>query len=103
MRKEWDADREKIQRVILNIFWIMKIVFILKDIRRDFQSEKEKMQIESEKQRNELEKKLQYGEEEKCFLILILTQIRKVFFLVLFNLLVSLTQANNNLNVKCKM
>ena len=67
MRKEWEADREKIQRVILNIFWIMKIVFILKDIRRDFQSEKEKMQIESEKQRNELEKKLQYGEEEKCF------------------------------------
>ena len=67
MRNEWEADREKIQRVILNIFWIMKIVFILKDIRRDFQSEKEKMQIESEKQRNELEKKLQYGEEEKCF------------------------------------
>ena len=67
MRKEWEADREKIQRVNIIKFLIMKIVSILKDIRRDFQSEKEKMQIESEKQRNELEKKLQYGEEEKCF------------------------------------
>ena len=67
MRKEWKADREKIQRVNINKIWIKKIVSILKDIGRDFQSEKEKMQIESEKQRNELEKKLQYGEEEKCF------------------------------------
>ena len=67
MRKEWKADREKIQRVNINKIWIKKIVSILKDIRRDFQSENEKMQIESEKQRNELEKKLQYGEEEKCF------------------------------------
>ena len=52
MRKEWEADREKIQRVNIIKFLIMKIDSILKDIRRDFQSEKEKMQIESEKQRN---------------------------------------------------
>ena len=65
MRNEWQADREKIQRVNIEYCGLYKIMITFcKDIRREFQSEKEKMQMEAEKQRNEMEKKLQYGKLE---------------------------------------
>ena len=64
MRNEWQADREKIQRVNTDYYGLYKsIITFCKDIRREFQSEKEKMQMEAEKQRNEMEKKLQYGKD----------------------------------------